>query len=111
MVFIESRYFTKRLEELAGAAADEVLRTLQKDLLNAPERGQLVRGLGGIRKARAGHAARQKGRRGGLRYLYLYLLRKDHVHLLYVYGKHEQDDLTPAERATLRRIVEEIKRD
>ena len=59
--------------ELAGDSADEVLRGIQADLLENPEKGSIVQGLGGIRKARAANPARGKGKRGGYRYMHLYL--------------------------------------
>ena len=40
-----SRSFTRRLGQLAGEAADEVLRELQKVLLRDPARGDVVRGI------------------------------------------------------------------
>lgn len=73
MVFIESHAFTRRLAELAGDSADEVLRAIQADLLQNPQKGRMVEGLGGIRKARAANPTRGKGKRGGYRYMHLYL--------------------------------------
>ena len=45
MVFIESRPFTKRLRELTGGDEDDVLRGIQAELLEHPERGKIVGGL------------------------------------------------------------------
>jgi hypothetical protein len=110
VVFIESRWFTQRLQKLAGAAADEVLSGIQQVLLQDPVRAPLVRGLGGIRKARSRNPGRRKGKRGGFRYLYLYLEHKEHIHLLLLIDKNEQEDLTAEERTALRKLVETIKR-
>ena len=109
MVFIESKWFTRRLLELAGDKADDVLRAIQTDLLGSPSRGRMVSGLGGIRKGRCANPGRGKGKRGGYRYLYLFLARQDHVHLLFLLDKDEQEDLTSAERAILRRLVAGIE--
>ncbi|MGH9446740.1 MAG: type II toxin-antitoxin system RelE/ParE family toxin [Terriglobia bacterium] len=109
MVFIESRSFTRRLAELAGDSAGDVLEQIQADLLERPERGRMVQGLGGIRKARASNPGRGKGKRGGFRYLYLNLERRGHVHLLFLLDKGEQEDLSEDERRTLRRMVAELK--
>ena len=110
MVFIESAAFTRRLRELAGDDAQDVLSAIQDDLLANPERGTVVQGLGGIRKARTGNPTRAKGKRGGFRYWYLFLERRDHIHLLILLDKNEQEDLDSTERATLRRMVEGLKR-
>ena len=68
-----------------------------------------MQGLGGIRKARVANPGRGKGKRGGLRYLYLYLENRRHIHLLYLLDKGEQEDLTAEERKALRGMVEELK--
>jgi hypothetical protein len=96
VVFIESQAFTRRLHQLAGVSADEVLRQIQ--------------GLGGIRKARTSNPTRGKGKRGGYRYMHLYLKHRDHVHLLFLLDKDEQEDLTTEQRRNLRLMVAELKR-
>jgi hypothetical protein len=102
--------FKRRLGQLAGNAAGEVLRELQNDLLREPTRGDVVNGLGGIRKARLANSARGKGTRGGYRYMHLYLERRDHIHLLFLFDKNEQEDLSEKERKALRRLVAELRR-
>jgi hypothetical protein len=82
VVFIETRLFTQRLHELAGVDALGVLTAIQDDLLKNPERGRMVQGLGGLRKARSANPSRGKGKRGGFRYFFLYLERKRHIHLV-----------------------------
>jgi len=109
VVFIESKVFTRRLHELAGNAADSVLTSIQSGLLNNPFRGDLIKGLGGIRKARVSNPARGKGTRGGFRYMYLYVERRGHIHLLFLFDKDEQEDLNPAQRAFLRQLAGRIK--
>ena len=94
---------------MAGSSAFEVLNAIQADLLKNPDRGDLVQGLGGIRKARCSNPARSKGKRGGYRYLFLYLEQRDHIHLLYLLDKDEQEDLSSDERRALRALVAEIK--
>ena len=110
MVFIESKAFTRRLARLAGDSADHVLRQIQNDLIQDPERGKMVQGLGGIRKARVANPTRGKGTRGGYRYMHLYLAHRDHIHLLAVFDKDEQEDLDAKERIALRQMVGELKR-
>lgn len=109
VLFIESRSFTRRLEELTKADSDRVLLEIQSSLMKSPARGAVVKGLGGIRKARSYDPVRGKGKRGGFRYIYLYLEHKNHIHLLFLFTKNEQEDLDTAQRAALRRMVEEIK--
>jgi hypothetical protein len=96
--------------QLAGDSADEILREIQNDLLQDPERGNIVKGLAGIRKARAANPTRGKGTRGGYRYMHLYLEHRDHIHLLFLLDKDEQEDLDTKERKTLRKMVADLKR-
>lgn len=109
VVYIESRAFTRRLRQLAGGAALDVLYAIQSELLKDPARGDVVQGLGGIRKARCANPVRGKGKRGGYRYLFLYLEKQGHIHLLYLLDKDEQEDLSNEERKVLRALVHEIK--
>jgi hypothetical protein len=109
VVYIESIVFTMRLHHLAGASSLEVLNSIQADLLKNPARGDLVQGLGGIRKARCSNPKRGKGKRGGYRYLFLYLQKQGRIHLLYLLDKDEQEDLSTDERRALRTLVTRIK--
>ncbi len=87
----------------------QVLNVIQEDLLKNPIRGDLVQGLGGIRKARIANPLRGKGKRGGYRYLFLYLENRSHIHLLYLLDKGEQEDLSNDERQALRGLVGQIR--
>ncbi len=110
--FIESRPFTRRLYQLAGDGADEVLRAIQGDLARDPDRGAMVPGLGGgVRKARTANPGRRKGKRGGYRYLYLYLENRQHVHLLVLLDKNEQEDASEEQRKQMWKWAVQVKRD
>jgi hypothetical protein len=110
VVFIESRVFSRRLLALGKEGSAEVLNAIQSDLLGNPERGHVVQGLGGIRKARAPDPSRGKGKRGGFRYLYLYFVSDQEIYLLYLFDKDEREDLSPEQRKLLRDLAAESKR-
>lgn len=110
MVFIESRVFTRRLLAFGKDGSAIVLSAIQSDLLDNPERGRVVQGLGGIRKARASDPGRGKGKRGGFRYLYLYFAYEQEIYLLYLFDKGEREDLNPNQRKLLRELAEESQR-
>jgi hypothetical protein len=61
-------------------------------------------------KARTSNPTRGKGKRGGYRYMHLYLKHRDHIHLLFLLDKDEQEDLTTEQRRNLRLMVAELKR-
>lgn len=63
--FLETATFVERLAELGGDQQMELLYEIQDELLADPERGDLVKGLGGVRKARIAAPTRPEGKRGG----------------------------------------------
>ena len=101
--------FSKRLQDLAGRDALDILRQIQTELLTNPERGSVLKGLGGVRKMRHSNPTRKKGKRGGYRCFFLYLKHRENIHLLLLLDKDEQEDLTNNERKMLEKIVEAIK--
>ena len=109
--FIESPAFTRRLYQLAGGVAAELLSAIQEELLERPDRGAMVPGLSGVRKARIANPGRGKGKRGGYRYLYLYLETRQHIHLLLLLDKNEQEDATEEQRRQIRQWAAEVKRE
>jgi hypothetical protein len=106
--FIQSRVFTRRLDLLAREHADDVLASIENDLLQNPERGDLIQGTGGIRKSRAADPSRGKGKRGGFRYMYYYIEQDGQILLLMIFSKNEQDNLTAAQKKWLREHREEL---
>jgi hypothetical protein len=103
MEFIETPTFSRLLSALLS---DEEYRELQNVLVDDPERGDLIKGGGGIRKLR--HAMQGRGKSGGVRVIY-YWVKDDHlIYLLVVYPKSRKDDLTDKETAILRDFVKEL---
>jgi hypothetical protein len=87
---------------------DDAYRSLQNELVGRPDKGQVMAGCGGLRKLRFADPSRGKGKRGGVRVIYLYTPEAARMDFLDVYGKDEKDDLTAKEKkalAGLARIV------
>lgn len=78
------------------------------DYLHAhPEMGKLVQGTSGVRKLRWKAGKDNKGKSGGVRILYHY--SKDILVLLItLYSKSKQENITPAERNELKRLVPQL---
>ena len=72
-----------------------------------PESGKFIPGLKGIRKVRWGRG--NVGKRGGVRIIYLYVVVKGAVYLLWIYSKTEQADLTHAQEKAVLRAVTALK--
>ena len=107
--FIEFPVFSKRLLALAQKNADDVLRAIQNELVANPERGAVIQGTGGVRKARAADPERGKGKRGGFRYMYYYIEEDGQIFLLMLFNKAEQENLTPGQKALLKEQVLALK--
>lgn len=75
---------------------------MQLHLLEQPDRGDLIKGSGGLRKLR--WACSGRGKRGGIRIIY-YLWQRNTAFLLFAYPKNRQEDLTPAQAALLGHLI------
>lgn len=75
-------------------------------MLENPRKGVVIEGLAGIRKLRIKLEGR--GKSGGGRVIYLDVLEKEKIYLLFAYPKNIQEDLTSEQRRLLRRMAEAI---
>jgi hypothetical protein len=105
--FIETPEFTEWVKEYLP---DEHLAYLQQDLLHDPEAGSVMPGCGGLRKLRLADPKRGKGKRGGVRVIYLHVAEAGVIYLMDIYGKNEQEDLTADQKKILKRLADAYKR-
>lgn len=101
-LFVELPAFEKHREDYLN---DSSFRELQNLLISNAEAGDLIEGTGGLRKVRFADAKRGKGKRGGLRVIYYWWSAELQFWLFAVYNKDEMDDLTPAQKKTLKELV------
>ncbi|MBE5316482.1 MAG: type II toxin-antitoxin system RelE/ParE family toxin [Xanthomonadales bacterium] len=104
MIFIETSAFTRRVKELLN---DDEYARFQTELACNPSAGAVIEGTGGLRKVRVALAG--GGKRGGARVIYYHLDAAAQIRLLLIYSKSESDDLTAAQKAALKRLIEEWK--
>ena len=102
MEFIESVAFSKVARSYLN---DRELSQLQTLLSVYPDKGMLIPGSGGLRKLR--WMSEGKGKRGGLRIIYYWVTVKHRIHLLYLYHKNDQEDLSLKQFRQLRLLAEE----
>jgi hypothetical protein len=76
-------------------------------LIHHPDAGDVIQGAGGAHKLR--WAARGKGKRGGARVIYLYVVIAARIYLLRCYAKNVKTDLTADEKKELRQIAVHLK--
>lgn len=103
MEFIETPTFTRLLTALLK---DDEYAELQNVLVENPERGDIIRGGGGIRKLRYTLAGR--GKSGGVRVIYYWIKDAQQIYMLLIYPKSKKDDLTDRETVVLREFVKEL---
>ena len=86
---------------------DDAIAILEDELLKDPYVGDVIQGTGGARKMRIqlnGH-----GKSGGGRVIYLDVLKREDLYLLFAYPKSVQENLTPEQTKIVRQLVEDIK--
>ena len=103
-IFIELPPFERLRQDYL---TDENFRDLQNALMENPETGDVIEGTGGLRKIRHADPKRGKGKRGGLRVIYYWWLSGKQFWLYTVYNKDEMDDLTVAQRKTLKDLLKQ----
>ena len=101
MIIIETPIFTRLIKELMS---DDEYRELQEALIQRPDLGAIIKASGGLRKAR--WSVEGRGKSGGVRVIYYWVVDADHIRMIYVYPKGKQDNLTAAQLKALREIVE-----
>ncbi|WP_193087525.1 type II toxin-antitoxin system RelE/ParE family toxin [Advenella sp. FME57] len=103
MEFIETPIFTRLLMDLLS---DDEHAGLQHLLAENAERGDIIKGGGGIRKVR--YALAGKGKSGGVRAIYYWLKDNQQIYMLLISPKSKKDSLTEREVAVLRKLVKEL---
>jgi hypothetical protein len=103
MVFIETSIFSKLLSKYMK---DEEYRLFQLYIMDNPDKGDIIKGSGGVRKIR--WAINNKGKSGGIRIIYYWKEQASETWLLTLYAKNEKDSI-PAH--ILKQIAQEIQND
>ena len=101
--FIETPMFTRQIKQIA---TDDELKDLQKVLIESPDKGDLIRQTGGLRKIRM--ATGTQGKSGSARVIY-FLATEDIIYLVMAYPKSTKDSLTDAEKAALKTLTQQLK--
>ena len=75
-------------------------------LIHRLDAGDIIRGSGGVRKVR--WAAKGTGKRGGIRVIYYWITKKDHILFLTLYKKGEVDNLAKDETREMWKTVKSL---
>ena len=101
--FIETSLFTRQIRLIA---TDDELKTLQCELIESPDKGDLIQGTGGLRKVRM--ATGNQGKSGSARVIY-FLATSETIYLVMAYPKSTKDSLSAAEKIVLKKLVQQLK--
>ena len=101
--FIETRLFTRLVYDYLDEAE---YSEFQRYLSSSPDAGDVVAGTGGVRKIR--WAVKGRGKRGGVRVVYVARVARDTIWLLTIYAKNEVENIP---FGVLRKIREELEND
>jgi hypothetical protein len=107
MQVVRTKRYLRDLKRLG--VTPEAQQQLERSIASDPSVGDVIPGLGGIRKVRFGFGGR--GKRGGGRAVYYAMLAEDTTLMLFAYAKNEQADLTNEQRKTALAIIKEITDD
>ena len=101
MQFIETSIFTRQVTTLL---TDDEYSQLQVALSAHPDTGAIIPHSGGLRKIRWSMSGR--GKRGGVRAIYYWVVADDQILMLFMFAKSEMDNLAQQQLKILREIVE-----
>lgn len=105
MKIVRTKRYLKDLKRIR--ATDAEADAIDQLITANPGDGDVIEGLGGVRKLR--FKLRNKGKSGGGRAIYLLMIGDDLAILLTAYAKNEKSDLTPADRKAILAVLKEIE--
>ncbi len=101
------------MPKFAASVSDYLSETdykaLREDICINPEKGVVIPGCGGMRKLRCPDPQKGKGKRGGIRIVYLDVPEANLVLLVHLYRKNQLEDISPSEKKHLRQLAKEFK--
>jgi hypothetical protein len=107
VIWLELVYFPHALR--ADLLSDDDWQRVERELLANPRAGAVIAGTGGARKLRV--RVQGRGKRGGARTIYLYVEVNERIYFLATYAKNEAADLTPDDKAAIRRLIDVLRQE
>ncbi|WP_408599800.1 toxin [Pseudomonas sp. PLMAX] len=107
-VFFKTTSFTATV---GNYLTDDEYRALQTHMQLDPQAGDVMPRTGGFRKLRWADGRRGKGKRGGLRVIYYWLMNDGQFWMFAIYDKDELENLTAEQEKALKKAIEaELKK-
>lgn len=106
--FIQTPEFSRNWDSLGFD--DDDLRLLEIDIMEHPDKYPVMKGTGGLRKARISLDDNNKGKSGGARVCFVDFVFAETVYLITVYPKKAKDNLSKEERNEIKKVIEALKK-
>ena len=106
MKVVRTNVFLRCLKKLHATKVE--IDALEAAIVANPNAGDVIPGLGGIRKIR--FAMGGKGKRGGGQAIYFLLMADETILMLTAYSKAEQEDLSEAQKTALLKFINEVSK-
>ena len=106
MRIVTTKTYERAIRKLMSEAEQQ---EMEAAIIADPTGAPVLPGTGGIRKLR--WAAPGHGKRGGIRTIYFHHAGPEAIYMLTAYAKADREDLTPADRKVLSRLVAAIKKE
>lgn len=104
-VFVTSNEFWKLWEE--SGLEDDDIKEVEDVLIKKPDLGDVIKSTGGLRKLRWG--AKGKGKRGGIRILYVDFPKYEKLFFITLLRKNEVADLSSNLKKAVTKLIKEIE--
>lgn len=108
--FVETTVFTRAWDHELRLDVESDLLSLQLQIMAAPKTPPVIPGTGGLRKLRFAPANWPTGKSGGVRVCYVYFEEFRVVLLVFAYDHRSKDDLSHAEKATIKKLIDRQRR-
>lgn len=105
-LFIEAPWFTEDVMEYFST--EETYARFQSYLMDNPDAGSVMPGVSPLRKIRWSDARRSKGKRGGIRVIYLHISSLQIIYLITAYSNDESEDLSPQEKKEMKSLAAQL---
>lgn len=105
--FVMTSVFERHWKDLG--LDDAELKRLQEELLLSPLKGDVIEGTEGLRKIR--FSFNGKGKRSGIRVLYVDLIVAERIYLIAAYSKSVKEDLSMDEKRLLNAMIKDLKKE
>ncbi|MBX7046887.1 MAG: type II toxin-antitoxin system RelE/ParE family toxin [Ignavibacteria bacterium] len=105
-MFIYTKEFSKLWSEIFGTY--ENLRELEDFLLENPKAGNVIKGTNGLRKLR--WKTEGKGKRGGLRILYVDFENYNILFFISLIKKNDKENISSMEQNIMNNLIFELER-